>query len=198
VRVRTILIASAIAVVAAAPAARAATPPRPHCPHADTVPSAAAVAQVRAALLCLVNEQRAAHGAAALRAEAHLRTAAQRYASVLGLDGPLVHDAQDTTPQARLVAAGYGEPGAFLYGETIGRSFGTTAAPATRLASWLRDAATRKLLLATRFRDIGIGVRTDGTAATYVLELGALRRTASANSKRPSGSSRRSPKSSRS
>jgi uncharacterized protein YkwD len=194
VRVRAVTIAAAAAAfsVSAAPAPAA---PLDACP-----PSAAP----RDAVVCLLNAQRAVRDVAPLRTDARLAAAARRFAAALGTSGPLAHRLEGgPSPQARIAAGGYGagRGKGFDFTEVLGRSFGAAATPDQRVQAWLDDDVIRRALLTRRFRDIGVGTSTSGDTTTYVVVVAVpvkATRSARASSKRASGSSRRSPNSSRS
>jgi uncharacterized protein YkwD len=156
-------------------AAPAAAPPA--CANAHRVPTRSSTAATRAALLCLVNAARTERQVPALRPEAHLRHAAERFARALDPARPLTHAGRGgSSPLERIAAAGYrGATDELDVSETLGRSIGTTAAPAERVRAWLADPPTRRLLLARRFRDAGIGVVIAGGKTTFVVELAVPR-----------------------
>jgi uncharacterized protein YkwD len=169
------ILAAALGIAVAAPPATAATPASP-CPDAERAPTAASAPRARAAIACLLDAQRARRGLPALRRDARLRAAAQDYARRLDPDRPLSHTGADgSTTLDRIAAAGYTR-GAFTAAESLGRGDGRLATPAARVATWLASAATRRLLLSGRYRDVGVGVVVRGAVVTYVVEL--ARRTA--------------------
>jgi uncharacterized protein YkwD len=193
VRHRAVIVAAAVAAVStAAPAGGTAMPP---CSPTAAPPDA---------VLCLVNAARGARSVAPLRADTRLTGAAQRFAAALGTSGPLTHRLEGgPSAQARIAASGYGggRDKGFDFTEVLGRSFGAAATPEQRVQAWLGDDVIRRALLTKRFRDIGVGTRTSGDTTTYVVVVAVplkATRTARASSKRASGSSRRSPNSSRS
>jgi uncharacterized protein YkwD len=151
----------------AAPAA-AATP----CRGTDALPAATTVTATRSALACLIDRARAERDLPALHVDARLQRAAQRYARQLKPARPLAHKGSGgSTPLERVAASGYPRGTAFTAAETLGRSHGTLAAPATRVAHWLSDKSTRRLLMSGAYRDIGIGVVTSGDLTTFVVEV---------------------------
>jgi uncharacterized protein YkwD len=179
VRRRSLLtsVAALLATLAGAASAPAATP-GDGCADAGRRPTAATETRARAAVLCLLDAARAQRDLPALRDEPHARQAAQRFAAGLDPARPLSHVGRGgSTVQDRLAAAGYarGARSAFEAGEALGRSIGRSTTPAQRVAAWLADGPTRRILLSRRFRDVGIGVAVAGTRATYVVDL-AVRR----------------------
>ena len=176
----------AAAVLTTAGPAAAATPPAPvsaPCPGTDRVAPAATVAQTRAALACLIDAARGDRSLAPLRVNAHLQTAAQRYARALDPAKPLTHSGKGgSSPLDRIADAGYARGASgFSAAETLGRSQGALSAPAIRVTAWLASASTRKLLLSAKYRDVGIGVVSKGDETTFVVEV-AARATAPASS----------------
>jgi uncharacterized protein YkwD len=197
VRHRAVILAAAVAAVSAAvsTAAPAQGTAIPACPPTAAPPDA---------VLCLVNAARAARSVAPLRADTRLTGATQRFAAALGTSAPLTHRLEGgPSAQARIAASGYGggRDKGFDFMEVLGRSFGAAATPEQRVQAWLGDDVIRRALLTRRFRDIGVGTRTSGDTTTYVVVVAVplkATRTARASSNRASGSSRRSPNSSRS
>ena len=78
------------------------------CRNTKLVPSASNLAVVRAATLCLVNRERAAHGERALRRNARLERAAQGHTESMAFGDYFEHIGPGgQTPLARMRAAGY-------------------------------------------------------------------------------------------
>lgn len=164
---------SAHAVGAPAVAAPTSAASTPTCKGADVPATAQSVAATRSAIACLIDAARAERRLAPLKADARLQTAAQRFARALDPAKPLTHAGRDgSTPLSRISAAGYGRGASGISAaETLGRSKGSLATPAVRVRKWLGAAATRKLLLSARYRDVGVGVVTAGDVATFVVEV---------------------------
>lgn len=175
------MLAATAALTAAGSSAFAQeTPTAATCTGADRLATEATIAQTRAALTCLLNAARAERRLAPLRVEAHLQTAAQRYARALDPAKPLTHSGRGgSSPLDRIADAGYGRGASgFSAAETLGRSQGDLSAPAIRMTAWLASASTRKLLLSAKYRDVGIGVVSKGEATTFVVEIAARAKTA--------------------
>jgi uncharacterized protein YkwD len=164
-----------LVAMAAATPARAVTASAT-CTGADAPATAASVSGTRAAVVCLIDAARAERHLPALKRDAHLQTAAQRWARSLGSSRPLSHAGRDgSTPITRIADAGYARGASgFSAVETLGRSQGSLTTPAARVAAWLRSASTRRLLLGATYRDVGVGVVTAGDQATFVVELASL------------------------
>lgn len=167
----------AVAAALAAPSAHAVgepvDPTAPSCKGADVPAPQQSLAATRTAITCLVDAARAERGLPALKANARLQTAAQRFARSLDPAKPLTHAGRDgSTPLTRISDAGYARGASgFSAAETLGRSKGSLATPATRVKKWLAASATRKLLLSAKYRDVGVGVVTAGSVATFVVEV---------------------------
>lgn len=156
-----------LAIAAAVSVALASAPP-PARPDAPACPVDAAA---RDAIVCRVNDQRAARHEPLLRLDAHLTATAKRYAEALGTTRPLTHELRGKgSPAKRIAAGGYGRGRRIVdFAEVLGRSFGGAATPARRVRDWLEDPPIRRALLARRFRDVGVGTVTAHDTTTYVL-----------------------------
>jgi uncharacterized protein YkwD len=173
-----VVAASAAVLTTAGPAparAAAAAPPSSSCAGADQTAAAADVAQTRAAIACLIDAARAERKLPALRVDPRLQTAAQRFARALKPGKPLTHEGRGgSMPIERIEATGYARGAAgFSAAETLGRSRGSLATPATRVKAWLAQPGTRRLLLSARYRDAGVGIVTRGDVTTFVVEIAA-------------------------
>jgi uncharacterized protein YkwD len=166
-----------IACAAGAAPAGAAT-----CPGAGEKPGRATRTRTVSAIVCLVNQERAGRGLRPLRAHSPLRRAATGHARDMVHRRFFSHTAPGgVTVVERLQRAGYIRPRrAWAVGETIAFGRGRLATPRAIVASWLRSAAHRRVLLGRGFRDVGLGVAL-GTpsrpdrGATYVADLGLRR-----------------------
>ena len=173
------LIALALGCVAlaAAPAeARAA------CPGANLTPQPANLGAVRAAVLCLHNQTRAAHGLRALRENARLRRAARGHSAAMVAGRFFAHTAPGgRTMTDRLRRSGYLRgSAAWTIGENIAWGTQGLATPRAIHGAWLRSPGHRANILRRDFREIGIGVRvgaplSDQPGATYTADFGRRR-----------------------
>jgi uncharacterized protein YkwD len=163
----------AVTAALAAPSAHAGTASGPSCKGADVPATAQSAAATRSAIACLVDAARVERNLPVLKTNARLQTAAQRFARTLDPAKPLTHAGPGgSTPLSRIADAGYARGGSgFSAAETLGRSKGSLATPSTRVRKWLAAAATRKLLLSAKYRDVGVGVVTAGDTATFVVEV---------------------------
>lgn len=140
----------------------APNPPAPLGPCADAAlaPSAANLDRARAALLCLINQERARQGVGALRANDTLLAAADTKAADMVARNFFAH----TSPTGQsfgdlLRDVGYAVPGkAFDVGENLAWAQGSLATPAQVVAGWMGSAGHRANILDPRFRESGFGV----------------------------------------
>lgn len=131
------------------------------CPDARLAPSAADVAQVRAATLCLVNRERAAHGEAPLHWNVHLVAAAQAHTESMAFDNYFEHiGPRGETPLSRMRRNGYiySSRVGFEVAENIGWGSLWLGTPRAVVAAWMASSGHRANILDGRFRDTGIGV----------------------------------------
>ncbi len=148
------------------------------CAHRAAVPSAATVAKARAATLCLLNQQRRAHGLRPLHNDTRLQRAASGYSGEMVRLDFFDHTAPDgTTFDRRIVAAGYKRFSALA--ENIAWGAGSLATPARIVRDWMHSPGHRRNILDRRLRDIGIGIAPGaplavrGHAATYTTDFGS-------------------------
>ena len=168
---------AATLALAAAPAGAAA-----RCAHADTVPSARRVGSARAAVLCLVNRERAARGLRGLRADARLDRAAAAHSLDMVRHRYFDHTSPTgSTPLGRVRASGYlAHARAWMAGENIAWGVGRLAAPAAIVSAWMHSPGHRANILRPQFREVGTGVVAGVpaagvrlTGATYTQDFGA-------------------------
>ena len=131
------------------------------CADAKLVPDAADLSAVRAATLCLVNRERAAHGESPLRSNARLEHAAQGHAASMGFGNYFDHiGPAGQTPLSRMRAAGYiySSHIGFEIGENIGWGTIWLGTPRAIVAAWMASPGHRANILDARFRETAIGV----------------------------------------
>ena len=130
--------------------------------------------------LCLLNQERARHGLAALRQERRLELAAQRHAADMVSRRFFDHDTPEgTDPQQRMLAAGYRSDNA-ITGENIAWATGDKSSPAGIVDVWMHSAPHREDILRPEFVEVGVGVafgaparpRSPDLPATYVTDFG--------------------------
>jgi uncharacterized protein YkwD len=155
-----------------------------HCPYATLRPTAHNVARVRAATLCLVNRERAAHGERALHWNVHLIASAQSHTESMAYGDYFEHVGPNgQTPAMRMRRTGYISSSrvGFEVAENIAWGSLWLGTPKAIVATWMRSAGHRANLLDPHFRDTGIGVspHTGGLAhgqrgGIYTQDFGVL------------------------
>jgi uncharacterized protein YkwD len=153
------------------------------CGFTRLAASAAPEANVRSAVRCLVNSQRASHGLHSLRASAQLNAAADRHSADMVARGYFAH----VTPEGKSVAARVRETGYlggsndWALGEDIGWGTSTLSTAAAIVDAWMHSPPHRRVILDRDFRQIGVGVApgvpVPGQAAdgaTFVIDLGEV------------------------
>ncbi|HYF27254.1 MAG TPA: CAP domain-containing protein, partial [Baekduia sp.] len=129
------------------------------CPGADLQPNHGdffAVADD--ATLCLLNEQRAAHGLSALRpGPESLAAPARLYAQDLVTRRFFAHVSPDGVTLAQRLAA-YAVGSDWAIGENLAWGEAGLATPASIVDAWMKSPGHRANILNGEFKEIGIGV----------------------------------------
>jgi uncharacterized protein YkwD len=183
-RARRILLSCGVLAALALPAPALAA-----CDGAAAAPSDAAAT---AATLCLLNEQRAAHGLPAFVESTPLDSASSDYARDMVDRGFFDHVSPGGgTMMDRIKASGWvAATNAWTVGENIAWGSGDLGTPASIVDGWMHSAGHRANILNGSFAEIGIGIAAgaprpgiDG-GGTYVTDFGS-RGTATAASAKP-------------
>jgi uncharacterized protein YkwD len=170
-RHRLPLSAFATALVAslalAAPSAQAA-----NCPGADQLPLMSTMASAKSATLCLLNEQRAANGIAALRSEPTLEAAATRYAQSMVDERFFAHvSPSGQTLEDRLASYMTGTR-SYTIGENLAWGQSVLGTPAATVNAWMHSQGHRDNILNANFEEIGVGI-VPGSPKGGLLDAGA-------------------------
>jgi uncharacterized protein YkwD len=132
-----------------------AAPASANCPDETSTPAALTPLGARTALLCLINQERAAHGLAPLAEEPHLDKAAHGHSKAMRKGRFFGHG----HVWQRIRRSGYLRGARhFGLGEALGWGRGETGDPATTIESLMASPVHRDEILSARFRDVGIGV----------------------------------------
>jgi uncharacterized protein YkwD len=151
------------------------------CADASLMPSSQNLARIAAATLCLVNQQRAAYGEVALRANAALTSAATKHSQDMVARNYFDHNGPaGDTMLSRDKSAGYIKAGhGYTIGENIAAATGSLATPSQIVTSWMNSSGHRANILNSSFRDSGIGVASpapallgSGPGGTYTQDFG--------------------------
>jgi uncharacterized protein YkwD len=113
-------------------------------------------AQVRAAIFCLVNAERARGGESPLTQNSMLQQAATLHSLDMAKRKYFEHgDPDGVQPDARIVHAGYPP---ILVGENLAWGELAESTPANVVALWMKSPGHRANVLERGYREIGIGV----------------------------------------
>ena len=154
------------------------------CDAADDMPAASNTAAVRAATLCLLNQERTSRGLRKLRDNNRLESAAQGHSDDMVSRRYFEHDSPGgSTMVDRIKRTGYVRPNAgWSLGENIAWGTQVLATPREIVKAWMNSPPHRANVLRSSFKEIGIGVTrnapvsgTDGQpGATYTTDFGAI------------------------
>lgn len=151
------------------------------------MPSSGNRAGAAAAILCLVNQERAEHGVAALVENRRLDTAARlQNGDMIAGDYFAAVGAAGQTPRTRIADVGYLPAGQkpYFVGENIAVGFLDGASPQAIMRIWVASPSVFANLLDPNYRVTGIDVAPGAPAsvsgglagATYTQVFSALRR----------------------
>ena len=165
----TRIVATAVATLAVAPAASAAAA----CDNTNLVPTKANAPKVRAAVMCLTNQSRAAKKLRPLKYNEKLRRAAEGHSSWMVRASRFEHG----DLAGRIRSVGYD---GWTYGENIAWGTGTRATAREIHRSWMNSPGHKANILRPQFKEIGIGIAlgaagAGSNGATYTVDLGARR-----------------------
>jgi uncharacterized protein YkwD len=169
------LVAMPVLLAAVAPASAFAAP----CAGAGSSPGKLGEAGVRSATLCLINQQRAAHGLGRLRADRRLAAAALGHSKDMVAYRYFGHESRSGAPfTARIAATGWTRARRhYVVGENIGWGSGSLGSPRAMVQGWMHSAPHRANILEPRYRVVGIGVAfgvpvAGGGGGTYSTDFG--------------------------
>jgi len=151
------------------------------CRYAKDRPTRKRLARVRAAVLCLLNKERAKAGLPRLRVNAKLRRAAERHSRDMVRKRFFGHTSPAGASVAdRVLRTGYASRRSWAVAENIAWGAGSKATPAEIVRAWMASSGHKANILDRRYKDIGVGVFV-GTpvslpggsrGATYTLNFG--------------------------
>jgi uncharacterized protein YkwD len=180
---RTLLALAVACALLLVPATALATPRQSPCANANLMPAAGNLPAVRAAVLCLHNQERAGRGLPVLRENARLQHAAEGHSGNMVAARFFDHTSPSGADMVdRILRTGYARSPGWSLGENLAWGTGSLATPAGVERAWMRSPGHRANILRRQFRELGIGVSvgapvadagTDG--ATYTADFGAHR-----------------------
>jgi len=147
------------------------------CPNANLTPQAGNIGQVRAAVVCLVDQERASHGESALVSNARLTSAAEGHSRDMAAQDYFSHVAPDgETPLQRMRASGYlsNPQNGYVVGENIAWGTLWLATPQAIVAAWMASPGHRANILDAAYRETGVGVAPHAPASLAEGQAGAL------------------------
>jgi uncharacterized protein YkwD len=166
-RFAVLALAACSLVVAAAPASAAS-------------PCASGAKSARAATLCRINAERAAHGVRPLRLDNRLSRAARRHSRDMVANRYFAHVSRSGAGfSARIASTGWMHGRSrWNVGENLAWGSGTLGTPRAIVAAWMRSAGHRHNILQPRFHVIGIGIGAgaptgSGSGSTYTTDFGS-------------------------
>jgi uncharacterized protein YkwD len=155
------------------------------CENAQLTPESANIEAADAAVLCLINQQRAENGELPLVVDSRLQHAAESHAEELIAVDYFAHvSPSGVTPVDRIRATGY-IPGAefgYLIGENLAWGTLTLSTPQAIVEAWMASPEHRANILESRYVDTGIGIvpavpaslSGGSPGATYAQEFGTI------------------------
>jgi uncharacterized protein YkwD len=149
------------------------------------MPASANIPQVRAAVLCLIDRERARRGEQPLHLSQRMQAAAQHHCDDMLARDYFEHEGpRGETLTDRLRASGYVYSSriGYVLGENIAWGTLEDATPSAIVAAWMASPEHRANILDARFRDTGVGVAPAVPAslgegqpgATYTQDFGRL------------------------
>ncbi len=124
------------------------------CAYANASVSRASAAELRSAVVCLVNRFRSRGGLPGLEQQGQLDAAAQGHDDQMVAENYFAHG----SPGLRISASGFSWG---AYGEAISTGFST---PRQAVWAWLRSVDHCQILLSPQYRYIGVGVNPRAVA----------------------------------
>ena len=149
----------------------------PPCQNTNLTPEPANLPLVRAAVLCLVNEERAQNGREPLVPNTHLEEAAESHGREMIADNYFAHvSPAGMTPVDRVRRAGYipsPEVG-YVIGENLAWGTLTLSTPAAIVTAWINSPEHLANILEGSYRETGIDVEPEAPESLAEGAQGAL------------------------
>jgi uncharacterized protein YkwD len=152
------------------------------CVDADLEATTDNLGRIRAAILCLHNQIRAANDMPALRENKRLRKAALGHSRDMVKDGFFEHTTPEgTTMVDRILRAKYvREDEGWALGENLAWGTGSLGTPRGAVDAWMGSPGHRANVLKRAYREMGVGVVlgvpvSDAAGATYTVDFGVRR-----------------------
>jgi uncharacterized protein YkwD len=177
------VLAASVVVALPAASADAAGRERAQCANSGLQPAAGNLGLVRAAVLCLHNRERSAHGLPLLRENAKLRRAARGHSGDMVRSRFFAHESRSGADvSARILETGYARNRGWSLGENIAWGTGSLGTAGAIQRAWMASPGHKANILRRQFREIGIGIAIGAPApsgglhgATYTADFGVRR-----------------------
>jgi uncharacterized protein YkwD len=125
--------------------------------------------RARAAMLCLLNKQRARHGLSPLHTQRRLFEASFRHSAKMAKRNFFAHvEPGGIGLVTRLLRVRYLPKTGWTVGENIAWGTGRMSTPASIVRAWMHSTGHRANILNPRFREIGLGIHRGVPAPTKV------------------------------
>jgi len=147
------------------------------CQNTALTPEPGDLEQIRAAILCLVNQERARHNELPLVLNAQLEQAAQSHSDDMVGENYFAHVAPNgETPANRVKATGYipNPKDGYTIGENIAWGTLYLATPSAIVAAWIASPEHLANILYSEYRDTAIGVVPAAPPALANGQAGAI------------------------
>ena len=155
------------------------------CENTQITPEPPNLEAARAAVLCLVNHQRAQNGEVPLAVDSRLQSAAESHVEECISADYFAHvSPSGVTPVDRIRATGFipGPEFGYLIGENLAWGTLTLSTPQAMVEAWMASPEHRANILEARYVDTGIGIAPaapsslsgGSTGATYAQEFGTI------------------------
>jgi uncharacterized protein YkwD len=155
------------------------------CQGTELRPEPANLALVRAAVLCLINRERAEHGIGPLKANRKLEAAAEGHSNELVSANYFAHvSPSGLTPVQRIAATGYipSPEDGYVIGENLAWGTYELSTPEAVVKAWIASPEHLANILEAHYVDTGIGVTAavpnslanGAPGATYAEEFGVI------------------------
>jgi uncharacterized protein YkwD len=152
------------------------------CADADLQPSSSNMNEIRAATLCLLNQERTSRGLVALRSNRNLLKAARKFSRLMVNERFFGHVSPAGSTLVTRVRKGtkyLRGAHSWALGENLAWGSGELGSPKRIVIAWMNSPGHRRNILTPGFRHIGIGVVTGAprsthgiAAATYTTDFG--------------------------
>jgi uncharacterized protein YkwD len=155
------------------------------CSNTESMPEAGNLAAIRAAVLCLINRERAQNGEMPLKVSAQLEAAAEEHSQELIADDYFAHvSPSGVTPVDRIRSTGYipSPSDGYVIGENLAWGTLDLATPQAIVSAWIASPEHLANILEAQYAETGIGIApavpsslAEGApGATYAQEFGVI------------------------